>query len=87
MTFDSVLRFSLAGTCLLFCESAPTGIILGSNFWYTNKEIRMSINYVRDDIAWNAFQNYVKMKENKIQFFIPSLTALELTNPGIQALR
>ena len=44
-------------------------------------------NYVRDDIAWNAFQNYVKMKENKIQFLIPSLTALELTNPGIQALK
>ena len=77
VTFDSMLRFSLAGAGLWFCEAAPTGIILGSNFWYTNREIRMSINYVRDYIARNAFQNYVIMKENKIQFLIPSLTALE----------
>ena len=47
----------------------------------------MSINYVRDDIAWNAFQNYVKMKEKQIQFLITSLTALELTYPGLHALR
>ena len=33
------------------------------------------------------FQNYVKMKENKIQIFLPSLIVLELTNPGIQALK
>ena len=35
----------------------------------------------------DIIRNYVKMRENKIQIFIPSLMLLELTNPGIQALK
>ena len=72
VTFDSMLRFTLAGACLRFCEAAPTGIILGSNFWYQDKAMnfRILIYYVRDDIAEELFRNNVKMVENKIQFFI-----------------
>ena len=48
-----------------------TGIILGSNFRYQNKEInyRILIKYATDDIAWKLFRNNVTLKENKIQFF------------------
>ena len=77
VAFDSILQFLLDDTCMWFCEAAPiitytTGVILGSNFRYQNKEInyRILIKYGRDDITCKLFRNNVTMKENKIQIFI-----------------
>ena len=74
VAFDSILQFSLLGTCMWFWEAAPIitytkDVILGSNFRYQNQEInhRILIKCARDDIARKHFQNNVTMKENKIQ--------------------
>ena len=53
-----------------------TGVILGSNFRYPNKEInyRIFIKYGRIYIVWKLFQIKVTMNENKIQFFYIEFT-------------
>ena len=79
VAFDSTLWFLIDDT--LFWKAAPiiiytTGVIIGSNFLYQNKEInyRIFIKYGKNCIVWKLFQIKVTMNENKIQFFYIEFT-------------